>query len=112
MASFGTVDIDWNDSVFDNIMRSSGVKGMCAEKARECAQIATALAPVGDPSTQHWYDDTQTHPGRPGDYRRSIHVEVVPHAHRDTYMVVASDRKALLVESDQHILAKALKAVK
>lgn len=112
MARFGTVDIDWNDSTFEGILRSAGVKGMCAEKAAECARIATTLAPVGDPATQHWYQDEELHPGRPGDYRASIRVEVVPHAKRDTYMVVARDRKALLIESEQHILAKALKAVK
>lgn len=107
---FGTVDIDWNDNVFDSIMRSSGVRGICADKAKQVAQIATSMAPVGDPATQHWYADETTHPGRPGDYRKSIGVEVVPHAHRDTYMVVARDRKALLIESESHILAKALKA--
>lgn len=86
------VAVEFNDDFFEAILRSPPVEGLVKEKAEDVLEEAKRIAPV----------DT-------GAYKRSLHIEKVPHAHRDTYMVVADDEKSLLIESEHHVLAKALK---
>lgn len=95
MSAPGQTSIDFNDAFFEEILRSAKVDSLCREKANETLRVAQRTAPV----------DT-------GDYRAGLTVEKTSHAHRDTYMVVGHDPKTLLVESQTHNLAKALKAVR
>lgn len=85
----------FNDSFFDEIMRSARVESMCAGKAQLALKVAQATAPV----------DT-------GDYKRRLKVEVKDSAHRKVYRVVGHDRKTMLIESRTGNLARALKAVR
>ena len=92
MAGSGQTKVDFNESFFDAIMHSAGVESLCRQKAEAVLQEAKATAPV----------DT-------GDYRDGIEIKVVRHAHRDTYQVVGTDAKTMLVESKRGTLARALK---
>lgn len=92
MARSGQTKVDFNESFFDAIMHSAGVESLCRQKAEAVLQEAKATAPV----------DT-------GDYRDGIEIKIVHHAHRDTYQVVGTDAKTMLVESKRGTLARALK---
>ena len=92
MAGFGQTDVDFNESFFDAIMHSAEVESLCRQKAEAVLQEAKATAPV----------DT-------GAYRDGIEIKVVQHAHRNTYQVVGTDAKTMLVESKTGNLARALK---
>lgn len=108
MSSKGSVSIHFNEDFFQSIMRSAGVEELCRQKAQQVLDQARATAPVGDPSNPA-YRDPSRHPGQ---YKEGLHIEKVPHASRDTYMVVGSDPKTLLVESKTGNLARALKKAK
>lgn len=95
MPALGQTTVEFNDAFFEDILRSAGVQALCKQKAEEALAIAKRNAPV----------DT-------GDYQRGLRVEKVAHRARDTFMVVGTDAKTLLIESQTHNLAKALKAVK
>lgn len=95
MAGSGQTKVDFNESFFDAILHSAGVESLCRQKADAVLQEAKATAPV-----------------KTGDYRDGIEIKVVHHAHRDTYQVVGTDAKTVLVESKRGVLARALKAVK
>lgn len=106
--SKNTVTMHFNEDFFQSIMRSAGVEEMCRQKAQKVLDAAKATAPVGDPS-----NPVYRKPGRhPGQYKEGLHIEKVAHASRDTYMVVGSDPKTLLVESKTGNLARALKKAK
>ena len=85
--------VNFNDAAFEEILRSAGVQAMCKGAAEKALGIAKANAPV----------DT-------GAYRDGLTVKTVNRAHRVTYMVVGTDSKTLIVESQTGNLARALKA--
>lgn len=95
MASSGQVTVDFNDSAFDQILNSAGVRALTRGAAEKALGIAKTNAPV----------DT-------GAYKNGLTVEQVQHAHRTTWMVVGHDPKTLLVESQTGNLQRALKAAK
>ena len=95
MAAKGQTTIEFNDSFFDNSMRSAGIDRIGMTKAERAASIARSTAPV----------DT-------GSYRDQIRVVVRESAHRRVYRVVGNDPKTLLIESKTGNLARALKAAK
>lgn len=92
MPAAGQTTVDFNDRFFDAILNSAGAKQLSRQATERALAAAQASAPV----------DT-------GDYRNGLHIEEVKRAHRTTYMVVGSDAKTLLVESQTGNLAKALK---
>lgn len=93
--SSGQVRVDFNESFFDEILQSAGVKALCKVKAHQALAIAQASAPV-----------------KTGAYKAGLGIEEVQHAHRVTYQVVGHDPKTMLVESRTQNLARAIKAVK
>lgn len=92
MPAAGQTKVDFNESFFDAILHSAGVESLCRQKSEAVLKHAKATAPV----------DT-------GAYRDGIEIKVVHHAHRDTYQVVGTDAKTMLVESKTGTLARALK---
>jgi hypothetical protein len=92
MPAAGQTSVDFDDAVFSNILRSAGVESLCRQKAQAVLAEARATAPV----------DT-------GAYRDGLQIRTVHHAHRDTFMVVGTDAKTILVESKTGNLARALK---
>ncbi|MEE8738292.1 MAG: HK97 gp10 family phage protein [Bifidobacterium sp.] len=92
MAGSGQTRVEFNESFFDAILHSAGIESLCRQKAETVLSEAKATAPV----------DT-------GAYRDGIELKTVHHAHRDTYMVVGTDPKTMLVESRTGNLARALK---
>lgn len=95
MPSSGQTQVEFNDSFFESILRSSGVKSLCSQKAEKVLQAAKASAPVDS-----------------GAYRDGLQLRTVSRAHRDTIMVVGTDAKTMLIESKTGNLARALKAAK
>lgn len=88
-------DVDFNQSFFDNIMKSAKVQEVVKQKAGQALRAAQATAPV----------DT-------GEYRDAMTVEKHSSRYRDSFRVVAKDPKSLLIESKTGNLARALKGVK
>lgn len=100
MAQWGTfkgdhILVNFNDEFFDSVLKSPGVQALTRGAAEKALNIAKANAPV----------DT-------GAYRDGLQVEAVQHAHRTTYMVVGTDAKTMLIESQTGNLVKALKKAK
>lgn len=95
MAGSGQTRMEFNDSFFDDVLRSAGVRALTRGAAERALGVARANAPV----------DT-------GGYRNGLEVKTVERAHRTTYMVVGTDPKTMLVESRTGNLAKALKAAR
>lgn len=95
MPAAGQTTVDFNDSFFDEMLNSAGVRALTRGAAEKALNIARANAPV----------DT-------GAYRDGLQVEAVQHAHRTTYMVVGTDAKTMLIESQTGNLVKALKKAK
>lgn len=90
------VEVKWIDSGdIGKILRSPQVEAKCEEVARRVLAEAQAIAPV-----------------KTGAYKQSLHIEKIPHAHRDTYAVVADVPYAVYVESEHGTLARAAKAGK
>lgn len=87
--------IKFNDEYFDEILQSAGVQALTRRAADKALAYAKAHAPV----------DT-------GAYREGLQIQPIQHAHRTTMMVVGTDPKTLLVESQTGNLSKALKAAK
>ena len=87
--------VDFNNSFFDEMLNSAGVRALTRGAAEKALNIARANAPV----------DT-------GAYRDGLQVEAVQHAHRTTYRVVGTDAKTMLIESQTGNLVKALKKAK
>lgn len=86
--------MDFNPSFFKQLGHSSGVRAECVSIANEVAANARSSAPV----------DT-------GAYRAGIKVKVESHGDRNVAVVVASDEKSLLIESQTGNLARALRGV-
>lgn len=84
-----------NNAFFEELGRSPKVTQLCVDVAEKIASAARASAPR----------DTDT-------YADSIRVEVVSRAHRNAALVVAHDRKSLIIESKTGNLARALNQVK
>lgn len=95
MPAAGQTTVDFNDSFFDEMLNSAGVRALTRGAAEKALNIARANAPV----------DT-------GAYRDGLQVEAVQHAHRTTYRVVGTDAKTMLIESQTGNLVKALKKAK
>ena len=92
MPAAGQTTVDFNNSFFDEMLNSAGVRALTRGAAEKALNIARANAPV----------DT-------GAYRDGLQVEAVQHAHRTTYRVVGTDAKTMLIESQTGNLVKALK---
>lgn len=95
MPAAGQTTVDFNNSFFDEMLNSAGVRALTRGAAEKALNIAKANAPV----------DT-------GAYRDGLQVEAVQHAHRTTYRVVGTDAKTMLIESQTGNLVKALKKAK
>lgn len=95
MPAAGQTTVDFNNSFFDEMLNSAGVRALTRGVAEKALNIARANAPV----------DT-------GAYRDGLQVEAVQHAHRTTYRVVGTDAKTMLIESQTGNLVKALKKAK
>lgn len=95
MPAAGQATVDFNNSFFDEMLNSAGVRALTRGAAEKALNIARANAPV----------DT-------GAYRDGLQVEAVQHAHRTTYRVVGTDAKTMLIESQTGNLVKALKKAK
>lgn len=95
MAGSGQIKVHFNDSFFDQMLNSAGVRALTRGAAEKALGVAKANAPV----------DT-------GAYRDGLQVEAVRRAHRTTFMVVGTDAKTMLVESKTGNLRKTLKAAK
>ena len=95
MPAGGQTTVDFNNSFFDEMLNSAGVRALTRGAAEKALNIARANAPV----------DT-------GAYRDGLQVEAVQHAHRTTYRVVGTDAKTMLIESQTGNLVKALKKAK
>lgn len=85
----------WNESYLRKLGKSPRVTAVLTGVAEQVAATARATAPV----------DT-------GAYRDSIRVEVKPAANRNVALVVAADKKSMLIESNTGNLARALTRVK
>lgn len=95
MPAAGQTTVDFNNSFFDEMLNSAGVRALTRGAAEKALNIARANVPV----------DT-------GAYRDGLQVEAVQHAHRTTYRVVGTDAKTMLIESQTGNLVKALKKAK
>lgn len=95
MPAAGQTTVDFNNSFFDEMLNSAGVRALTRGAAEKALNIARANAPV----------DT-------GAYRDGLQVEAVQHAHRTTYRVVGTDAKTMLIESQTGNLVKVLKKAK
>lgn len=91
----GGMNVEFNQDFFDKVLKEPAVDELCETAAKECLQIAQALAPV----------DT-------GAYRRGLHVEKVEFAYRNAYQVVGDDWKTMIIEARNHVLANAMRQVR
>lgn len=73
MPAAGQTWVDFNDSFFEQILNSVGVKELTRQAANRVLAEAKASAPVGDPS-----DPVYKRPERrPGQYRDGLGIEEV-----------------------------------
>ena len=90
------VEVTWTDRwSLGNLLRSPQVEAKCEEVAHRVLAQAQAIAPV-----------------KTGEYKRSLHIEKISHAHRDTFAVVADAPYSVYVEASHGTLARAAKAGK
>lgn len=82
--------MQFNESFFQQLSTSSGVKRLVLEEAEKVAAIARDTAPVDS-----------------GDYKRGIEVQMKEQK-RAVALVVGTDRKTMLIESKTGNLARAL----
>lgn len=87
--------VQFNNSVFEEIMESAGVRALTSAAAAKALATAQANAPV----------DT-------GAYKAGLGIRAVKHAKRTTYLIEGTDSKTVLVEAQTGNLRKALKAAK
>lgn len=85
------VRIDWDESFFQNLLKTSEVAALCEQAASKVAAAARATAPV-----------------KTTDYRESIHVEQKQGKTRAWCKVIADDEKAGLIESKTGNMRRAL----
>jgi len=83
-----------NDRFFDELGRSPKVVALVNQKRDQIAAAARAGAPVSS-----------------GDYKRGIVTRGKIQNRRYVGLVVATDRKSLLIESQKGVLARALRSV-
>lgn len=95
MPRSGQTYVEFDQSFFEEVLRSAQVDGMCRSKAEQALAVARAGAPVNT-----------------GAYRDGLDVEPRESAHRRAWLVVGHDPKTLLVESKTGNLARALRAVR
>lgn len=85
--------MNFNNAFFQDLANSPGVVGLVKDAAERVAEAARNSAPVDS-----------------GDYRDSIHVDVVPDRRiRTVALVVADDPKTMIIESKTGNLARSLK---
>lgn len=90
------VEVTWTDRMnLSEVLRSPQVEAKCEEVAHRVLAQAQAIAPV-----------------KTGAYKRSLHIEKISHAHRDTFAVVADAPHSVYVEAAHGTLARAAKAGK
>lgn len=90
------VEVTWTDHwSLGNLLRSPQVEAKCEEVAHRVLAEAQAIAPV-----------------KTGAYKKSLHIEKISHAHRDTFAVVADVPYTTYVEAVHGTLARAAKAGK
>lgn len=90
------VEVTWTERMnLSGILRSPQVEAKCEEVAHRVLAQAQAIAPV-----------------KTGEYKRSLHIEKISHAHRDTFAVVADVPYTTYVEAVHGTLARAAKAGK
>ncbi|MGL3804718.1 HK97 gp10 family phage protein [Paeniglutamicibacter sp. R2-26] len=87
--------MEFNDTFFDRLGKSAEVTNLCVDVAEKIAAEARATAPA----------DTE-------DYRDSIKVITKTVEHRNVALVVATDWKAIIIESKTGNLVRALNKVK
>jgi hypothetical protein len=86
--------MQFDRAFFKELSNSAGVVGLVKDAAERVAEQARKTAPVES-----------------GNYRDSIHVEVVPDRQiRTVALVVADDPKTMLIESKTGNLVRALRA--
>lgn len=85
--------VKFDQSFFDNMMRSAGVDSMCQEIARDVMATAKMSAPA----------DT-------GDYRDGIIMRRRRSGYRNTWVVEGTDWKTMIIEARTGNLARALKS--
>lgn len=95
MAKRGSVQVNFNQKYFDEIMKSAGVERVTRATAEKVRDVARATAPV-----------------KTGAYRDGIVVRRQQTTYRTVHRVVGRDPKTLLVEAKTGNLARALKSVK
>lgn len=95
MARKGQTIVDFDNSYFDEIMKSAGVAKLTDSKANEALQEAKRTAPVDE-----------------GDYRDGLMVVKRDTRYRHTARVIGEDAKTLLIEARTGNLARALKNTK
>lgn len=83
----------FNDAVFDEILKSSGVDRLTKSIADEIASTARSTAPVDQ-----------------GDYRAGIGVRKKMTPHRPVYLVVGENWKTMIIEARTGNLVRALRA--
>lgn len=89
-------EVVWSDrALLGEILRQPHIEAKCEEVAHRVLAQAQALAPV-----------------KTGAYKRSLHIEKIPHAHRDTFAVVADVSYTTYVEAVHGTLARAAEACK
>lgn len=87
--------MEFVDTFFDRLGKSAGVTNLCVEVAEKVAAEARSTAPVDE-----------------GTYRDSIEVITKTVDHRNVALVVATDPKAIIIESKTGNLVRALNKVK
>lgn len=83
-----------NNAFFDELGRSPKVVALVNQKRDQVAAAARAAAPVDS-----------------GDYKRGIVTRGKVEKRRYVGLVVATDRKSLLIESQKGVLARALRSI-
>lgn len=89
------IHIDFDEMFFDRTLNSPAVRGLVDQAAYQALGEAKATAPVDS-----------------GEYRDSLHIEHVMHAHRQTAVVAADVPYALDVEARHGTLTRAAKKVR
>jgi hypothetical protein len=88
--------MQFNNAFFRDLSNSAGVVGLVKDAAERVAENARKTAPVDS-----------------GNYRDSIHVEIVPDRQiRTVALVVADDPKTMLIESRTGNLVRALRGAR
>lgn len=94
MAKSARVRIEFNESFFDAVLNSQGVRNLVRSKAEQVLAAAQASAPV-----------------ETGAYRAGLRLTTRQSAHRQVCVVAGTDPKTLLVESKTGNLARSLRKV-